>query len=191
MNANRSRINHKGTEMHRAKIRLPVKNSVCLRAFVVTLLLTSITWFQSTGVAAEAKPNIVYFLVDDMGYADAGFNGCMDIQTPNMDKLAKSGAVLESFYAQPVCSPTRAALLSGRYPIHTSAYNIYGPTVPWGFPLQERLLSQALDEAGYTTAITGKWHLGDFAEAYTPLNRGFDFQYGCLGGAINTKPMKR
>jgi hypothetical protein len=64
---------------------------------------------------APAKPNIVYILADDMGYADAGFNGCKEIKTPNLDKLAHAGAILKSFYVQPVCSPTRASLMTGRY----------------------------------------------------------------------------
>ncbi len=146
--------------------------------FVLTALCVSLR-------AAAPRPNIVYFMVDDMGFADAGFNGGKDILTPHIDALAKQGAVLGAFYGQPVCSPTRAAFLSGRYPTHTSAYNIYGPNVKWGFPLKERLLSQALQEAGYTTAICGKWHLGDFTPAYTPTNRGFDHQYGCWGGSLN------
>lgn len=133
---------------------------------------------------APLKPNIVYFLVDDMGYADAGFNGGKDIRTPHMDALAKRGAVLKDFYVQPVCSPTRAALMTGRYPTHTGMYNIVGPTKKFGLPLAERLLPQALKEAGYTTAICGKWHLGKFQDEYLPTHRGFDHQYGLWGGAL-------
>jgi hypothetical protein len=93
---------------------------------------------------SESKPNIVYFLIDDAGYADCGFNGGKDIRTPNIDKLAKAGAVLTSFYVQPVCSPTRAALMTGRYATHTGVYGIVGPGAPWGLPLAERLLPEAL-----------------------------------------------
>ncbi len=135
--------------------------------------------------ADESKPNIVYFLVDDMGFADAGFNGCKDIRTPNMDELAKGGAVLKDFYVQPVCSPTRAALMTGRYPTHTGVYTIVKPGAPWGLPLAERTLPQALREAGYTTAICGKWHLGEYQPAYMPTHRGFDHQYGHMFGAID------
>lgn len=134
---------------------------------------------------AQGKPNIVYILADDFGYADAGFMGCKDIKTPNLDKLAKSGAVLESFYVQPVCSPTRASLMTGRYVAHTGVYTIVRPHAKWGLPLGERTLAQALKEAGYETAITGKWHLGEFEDAYHPTSRGFDHQYGLWFGMID------
>lgn len=80
------------------------------------IIFASLCLFATAGAADSnaAKPNIIYFLVDDMGNADTGFNGCQDIHTPNLDKLAKQGALLDSFYAQPVCSPGRAALLTGR-----------------------------------------------------------------------------
>ena len=136
--------------------------------------------------AADApRPNIVLFLIDDLGFADCGFNGGTDIKTPNIDKLAKAGAVLESFYVQPVCSPTRAALLTGRYPTHTGVYTIVRPGAQWGLPLAERTLPKALREAGYATAISGKWHLGEFKPEYMPTSRGFDEQYGHMFGAID------
>jgi arylsulfatase A-like enzyme len=136
-------------------------------------------------LCVAAKPNIVYFLVDDLGYADCGFNGGKDIRTPNIDRLAKEGAVLKSYYVQPVCSPTRSALMTGRYAIHTGVYNVVRPGAPWGLPLAERLLPQALKEVGYTTAICGKWHLGEFQSNYTPTHRGFDHQYGHYFGALD------
>ena len=136
--------------------------------------------------AADApRPNIVYFLVDDLGHTDVGFTGGKDIKTPNIDKLAKSGAILDSYYVQPVCSPTRSALLTGRYVIHTGVYSIVRPGAPWGLPLAERTLANALSDAGYATAITGKWHLGEFESAYTPTHRGFAKQYGHMFGAID------
>jgi arylsulfatase A-like enzyme len=139
----------------------------------------------STSILAADKPNIVYFLIDDLGYADCGFNGGQDIRTSNIDKLAKEGAVLKSYYVQPVCSPTRSALMTGRYATHTGVYNVVRPGAPWGLPLAERLLPQALKEVGYTTAITGKWHLGEFQSDYTPTRRGFDHQYGHYFGALD------
>jgi arylsulfatase A-like enzyme len=139
----------------------------------------------SAGLAGAAQPNILYILADDMGYADAGFNGCKDIKTPNLDRLAQAGAVLKSFYVQPVCSPTRASLMTGRYVAHTGVYSIVRPNAPWGLPLGERTLAQALREAGYATAICGKWHLGEFQPGYRPTQRGFDHQYGLWFGMID------
>ena len=117
---------------------------------------------QAALAGLAPPPNIVYFLVDDLGRADVGFTGGREIRTPHIDKLAKGGAILDSFYVQPVCSPTRAALLTGRYATHTGVYTVVRPGAEWGLPLEERTLPQALREAGYTTAITGKWHLGEF-----------------------------
>lgn len=136
--------------------------------------------------AAEApRPNVVFFLIDDLGYADCGFNGGDEIRTPEIDALAHGGAVIESHYVQPVCSPTRSALMTGRYPTRTGVYTIVRPGAKWGLPLNERTLANALRDAGYTTAIAGKWHLGEFDPAYKPTARGFDHQYGHYFGAID------
>jgi len=155
------------------------------------IFLSIVVW-ATVGCAAEPtaqtrapRPNIVYFLVDDLGSADVGFMGSQDVRTPNIDRLANEGAVLKSFYVQPVCSPTRAALLTGRYATHTGVYTIVRPGAPWGLPLAERTLPQALREAGYTTAICGKWHLGEFQPDYMPTRRGFDHQYGHMFGALD------
>lgn len=134
---------------------------------------------------AASKPNIVFILMDDLGYADCGFSGGKEIKTPNLDKLASCGAVLESLYVQPVCSPTRAALMTGRYATRTGVYTVVRPHAKWGLPLSERTLASALKEAGYETAITGKWHLGEFDRAYLPTSRGFDHQYGHYFGALD------
>lgn len=153
---------------------------------LLTLLIGCVAILGNQLIAAEAaRPNIVYFLVDDLGSADVGFAGSKDVRTPHIDKLAKEGAVLSSFYVQPVCSPTRAALLTGRYATHTGVYTVVRPGAPWGLPLAERLLPQALREAGYTTAICGKWHLGEFQPEYMPTRRGFDHQYGHMFGALD------
>jgi len=156
-----------------------------LRALAILLLLGLLGTATSTVSAAPPRPNIVYFLVDDLGYADVGFNGSKEIRTPNIDRLAREGSILGSYYVQPVCSPTRAALLTGRYATHTGVYNVVRPGAPWGLPLAERTLPQALREAGYTTAICGKWHLGEFRPEYRPTRRGFDHQYGHMFGALN------
>jgi arylsulfatase A-like enzyme len=149
-------------------------------------LLTGLACLCVVSLArAEKQPNIVFFLVDDLGYADCGFNGGKEIRTPVIDRLAASGTVIESHYVQPVCSPTRAALLTGRYPTHTGVYTIVSPGASWGLPLGERTLAEALRSAGYRTALTGKWHLGEFEKAYQPNARGFDHQYGHFFGMLD------
>jgi arylsulfatase A-like enzyme len=147
--------------------------------------------FCAAEAPKPARPNIVYILADDMGYADGGFNGCQDIRTPNLDKLAKAGTILESYYVQPVCSPTRSSLMTGRYVTRTGVYSVVRPNAAWGLPLAERTLAQALRETGYETAICGKWHLGEFQEGYRPTQRGFDHQYGLWFGAIDYFTHKR
>lgn len=137
--------------------------------------------------AADApRPNIVILLADDLGYADVGFAGGKTIRTPNLDKLAAAGARLDDYYVQPLCSPTRAAMLTGRYPMR---YGLQvGVLRPWeqrGLPVEERLLPQALKSAGYTTDIVGKWHLGHNDPKYLPTARGFDRQYGHYNGQID------
>lgn len=161
------------------------KVSIFLRVSVVILVMGLTPHFGSIAVAADAKPNIVFILADDMGYADVGFNGCQDIKTPNVDKLAERGTILTSHYAQPVCSPTRAALLTGRYPLRTGVYSTINVQRPALFQLNERLLSEGLRDAGYVTAICGKWHLGQSKPEFMPTRRGFDHQYGFMSGSLD------
>ncbi len=132
--------------------------------------------------AKASKPDIVFLLADDLGNADVGWHGS-DIMTPNLDKLAAGGAKLEDFYVLPVCTPTRVAFLTGRYPIRSGMQmNVLRPNSQYGLPLEERTVAQALREQGYTTAICGKWHVGHFDRAYWPNERGFDHAYGHLQG---------
>jgi arylsulfatase A-like enzyme len=135
--------------------------------------------------AADPKPNIIYIIADDLGWKDVGFHGS-DIKTPNLDKLAAGGAKLEQFYAQPMCTPTRAALMTGRYPFR---YGLQTAVIlsahTYGLATDEWLLPQALKEAGYNTAIIGKWHLGHGDPKYWPRQRGFDYQYGPLIGELD------
>ena len=155
-----------------------------IHPFAFILLLASVL-APAVSYAAEKQPNIVFLLIDDLGYADCGFNGGKDIHTPSIDKLAAAGTVLESLYVQPVCSPTRSALMTGRYATHTGVYTIVRPHATWGLPLTERTLANALHDAGYATAITGKWHLGEFDPAYLPMARGFDHHYGHYFGMLD------
>lgn len=151
------------------------------------LLSPFVLLFATTIFAAEppGRPHIVFLLADDLGYADVGWHGS-EIKTPNLDKLANGGAKLEQFYVQPVCSPTRAAFMTGRYPMrHGLQVGVVRPWAQYGLPLDERTLSQSLKETGYETAITGKWHLGHFQPDYLPTRRGFDHQYGHYNGALD------
>jgi arylsulfatase A-like enzyme len=137
--------------------------------------------------AAEtpSKPNFVILIADDLGYTDVGWHGS-EIKTPNLDRLANEGAKLEQFYVQPVCSPTRAALMTGRYPMrHGLQTGVVRPWAQYGLPLEERTLPQALREVGYETSIVGKWHLGHFQRDYLPTRRGFEHQYGHYNGALD------
>ncbi|WP_024479554.1 sulfatase-like hydrolase/transferase [Cellulophaga baltica] len=130
-------------------------------------------------------PNILFILCDDLGYADVGFNGSTDITTPNLDQLAQDGTIFTAAYvAHPFCGPSRAALLTGRYP-HTigSQFNLpaNGASTGKGITAQEQFISVPMQEAGYYTGAIGKWHLGE-TTAYHPNNRGFDDFYGFLAG---------
>lgn len=152
---------------------------------LLTSAMTLVT-ASNSACAADNKPNIVYIVADDLGWKDVGFNGATDIKTPNIDKLAATGARLEQFYAQPMCTPTRAALLTGRYPNRYGLQTIVIPSVStYGLATDEWLLPQALKEAGYQTAIIGKWHLGHGDRKYWPKQRGFDYQYGPLIGELD------
>jgi arylsulfatase A-like enzyme len=151
-------------------------------AAIATLVIAPITTAADAG---SSKPNIVFLLSDDQGYADVGWHGT-EIKTPNLDKIAAAGARLDAFYAQPVCSPTRAALMTGRYPMrHGLQVGVVRPWADYGLPLNERTLPQALSEAGYETAICGKWHLGHVRPDYLPTHRGFQHQYGHYNGALD------
>lgn len=122
-------------------------------------------------------PNIVLVLCDDLGYGDLGCYGSR-IKTPNIDKLASDGVRATSFCsASPVCSPSRAALLTGRYGVRVGVPYVLGPDHPGGLSLSEMTLPQSLKSVGYRTMCVGKWHLGT-SPAYTPNARGFDEYFG-------------
>lgn len=160
-----------------------MRSSFRFLALTFVVFALKVDW--AAAQTSASKPNIVFLLLDDLGYTDVGFNGG-DIQTPNIDAIAKSGAKLSAFYVQPVCSPTRAALMTGRYPMrHGLQVGVVRPWAQYGLPLEERTLAQALRAAGYFTAIIGKWHLGHFEPDYLPTRRGFDHQYGHYNGALD------
>lgn len=154
---------------------------VCKHLVAIALLLIAV----SPGHASD-KPNIVYIVADDLGWKDVGFHGASDIKTPSIDKLAAGGAQLEQFYVQPMCTPTRAALMTGRYPFRYGLQTAVIPSVSgYGLDTSEWLMPQCLKEAGYNTAIIGKWHLGHADKQYWPKQRGFDYQYGAMIGELD------
>jgi arylsulfatase A-like enzyme len=150
--------------------------------------LAPMTMVATTPAAAQPaapRPHIIYIVADDLGWKDVGFHGS-DIRTPNLDKLAQGGARLEQFYVQPMCTPTRAALLTGRYPFRYGLQTLVIPTPSkYGLPTDEWLLPQALKEAGYRTSMVGKWHLGHADRKFWPRQRGFDYHYGSMVGEID------
>ena len=128
--------------------------------------------------AAAPRPHIVIFLADDLGWNDVGYHGS-EIPTANIDALAAAGTRLAHLYSQTVCSPSRSSLMTGRYPFRQGLQSVsIRPWATHGLPLKERTLAAALHEAGYWTAIVGKWHLGLHSPAYLPRQRGFDHHYG-------------
>lgn len=122
-------------------------------------------------------PNIVFILADDLGYGDLGSYGSQ-IPTPNIDALAKSGVKFTNFYAaSPVCSPSRAALLTGRYAVRTGVPNVLAPGDPTGLNDNETTIAEMLKPAGYATMCVGKWHIGAQPDQL-PTSHGFDAYYG-------------
>ena len=131
----------------------------------------------------ETPPNIVLIVADDLGWRDVGYN-FSEIRTPVIDRLASEGLTLNRFYAWPSCSPTRAALMTGKSPMRLGIMNPLSKLNPTGLPIEEETLANRLKAAGYQTALVGKWHLGPRNLAYHPNNRGFDHFYGNLTGGI-------
>ncbi|MCH2187349.1 sulfatase-like hydrolase/transferase, partial [Myxococcota bacterium] len=130
-----------------------------------------------------APPNIVLMIADDLGWRDVGYHGS-EIQTPQIDRIAESGIELDRFYVQPICSPTRASLMTGKASARLGIYRPLSKLDPGGLPLNERILPQVLRDAGYQSWMVGKWHLGHRQRAYFPQSRGFEHFYGNLTGGI-------
>lgn len=162
----------------------------------LALGLAAMAVFYARVTVAEIvapRPNILLIVADDIGYGDVGFQGCQDIPTPHIDGIAAGGVQFTNGYVTaPVCSPSRAGLLIGRYQQRFGHEFNPGPAKPTdlaegGLPLSESTIADALKATGYTTAAIGKWHLGT-SKPFWPLRRGFDEYYGFLGANHPYRP---
>mmetsp|Transcript_17609 Transcript_17609/g.22421 ORF Transcript_17609/g.22421 Transcript_17609/m.22421 type:complete len:178 (-) Transcript_17609:63-596(-) len=170
-----------------------------MRAILTTWLFVvvyTLVYFKASG----SKPNFVILLADDLGYGDICFNQAKNVyggctkpevwsdcpRTDYLNALRKESITLTEFYVQPLCSPTRSALLTGRYPIHTGMQtHVLQPTQPGGLPLKYKTIAEELKKQGYDTYLVGKWHLGYSKWEHTPLFRGFNHFYGMYVGAAD------
>jgi arylsulfatase A-like enzyme len=157
----------------------PLKPIGAIAIAIAALFFFSACSVDKQASDSPARPNIVFIIADDLGWSDVGFhNG--NVPTPNLRKLASEGLEIRQHYVAPVCSPTRAGFLTGRY---WSRFGITTPTNELGLPFETITVAKALGEAGYNTAITGQWHLGSKAE-WGPNHFGFDHSYGSMAGGV-------
>ena len=142
--------------------------------FFLTLLL----FVECTKIDRGSNPNIIYILTDDLGYGDIGVYGATDIMTPNIDYLANNGVLFTDFYsASSVCTPSRAGLLTGRYPQRMGVNGVFFPESFQGMPAEEFTIAEMLKVKNYKTGLIGKWHLGHH-QSFLPLSQGFDEYFG-------------
>ncbi len=147
--------------------------------------LIALSWSARGLAQRPATPNIVIILADDMGYGDLGGFGSPNIRTPNLDRMSAEGQKWTSFYVQPVCSPSRAALLTGRLPVRSGMYSMAQGPAPGvifenaidGLPPDEITIAEVLKSRGYATGMMGKWHLGHLPQ-FLPMRQGFDYWFG-------------
>ena len=154
-------------------------------AVMAALPMVIVTFLCAHSYGAEtARPNIVLIFADDLGYCDSELYGCDTTPTPNIQRIADEGILFTAGYVtSPVCSPSRAGLLTGRYQ-QRFGHEFLPSKDTYGLPASETTLADAMGQAGYTTALVGKWHLG-VAEEFHPTNRGFDEFFGTVGAATD------
>lgn len=152
------------------------------------LAVIAVPILASAQVTAAERPNVIVIVADDLGWADVGYHGG-NIDTPSLDRLAEQGVQLNRFYTTPICSPTRAALMTGRDPMRLGV--AYGVIMPWdniGVNPAEHFMPESFGAAGYQTAMVGKWHLGHAQMTYHPNERGFEHFYGHLHTEVGFYP---
>ncbi|XP_068248787.1 arylsulfatase B-like [Palaemon carinicauda] len=152
-------------------------------AILLLALIGIITILPSLARDVETKPHIILIVADDLGWNDVSWHN-PKAMTPHLEELAKGGVVLNQAYVQPICTPTRSALLTGRYPYTLGRQRgVLWPEEPTGLTIKHKIIPQALKAVGYSTHIVGKWHLGFCSWDYTPTSRGFDTFWGYYTGA--------
>ena len=137
----------------------------------------------SAGAEGSERPHILLILADDLGWRDVGYHGS-EIATPHIDRIAREGIELDRFYAQPSCSPTRAALMTGKSPLRLGIDRPISKNERTGLPPDETILPQHLSRLGYRPIMVGKWHLGHYTPDLFPQARGFEHFYGSVTGGI-------
>lgn len=183
-------------------LRLGLDNK-CVFGFVsivftiATILLVSDRLFQTLTndiaqsisvvniqTTTESKPNFIFILADDLGWNSIGYEDFdLTFVTPTLNGMAQSGIIMENYYGQEMCTPSRAALMTGRYPIHVGMqFDEVGNNDEWGLNLTEITFPAMLQENGYATYMMGKWNLGHYSPRYLPTARGFDYFLGFLTG---------
>lgn len=156
---------------------------------IISCVTLFVTWDLAAAPNRADRPNIIVILTDDHGYADVGFHGCQDIPTPHLDALAKGGVICTDGYVTcPVCSPTRAGLLTGIYQ-QRFGFDDNSWSTKTGLAVEAKTFANYLKDSGYSTMAIGKWHLGQLPQ-FRPLVRGFTDHYGFLGGGRSFLPLK-
>ena len=140
---------------------------------------------SNAGHQSKQRPNIILILADDLGWDDVGYHGSTQVETPVIDRLASQAVVLDSYYTNQLCTPSRAALLTGLYPIHTGLqHSVLFTTERLALPLKFPIMPQLLNPHGYKSHMVGKWHLGYYETKFTPTKRGFQSHLGYWSGEI-------
>lgn len=162
---------------------IPGVKASWLMAGIAVLVLCLSTCPNRSAAAEPRRPNVLLIVADDLGWRDVGWHGADKIRTPHMDRLVREGVELDQHYVQPVCTPTRVALLTGRYPSRFGPHNLT-PSNLRALPPGTLTMASAFKSLGYATYLSGKWHLGVLPQ-WGPNHYGFDHSYGSLAGAVD------